>query len=331
MELKCDVLRVLHMTLTSLPLHYTLYKYSVHQANCKHITMADINLQEIHDFLISIAKKAGDMITSARPSTAVSGSKKNSADLVTETDQAVEKMVSTSLKEKYPNYSFMGEETYQPGDKLTSNPTFIVDPIDGTTNFVHAYPYVSISLGFAIDHVPTVGVVYNPFTNTLYSGIKGKGSFLTDATHNHARLPLREPEPLTGLDKCVVAMEWGSDRSGNDYNVKVDTFRKLCASKEDGGAMVHGLRSFGSAALNLCGVASGSLDAYWEAGCWAWDVCAGWVILREAGGIVVDANKGNWEPRIEERRYLAVRKGDGQKELVEELWGHVCGILEVGV
>ncbi|PSK43986.1 Inositol monophosphatase 2 [Elsinoe australis] len=292
--------------------------------------MSDINLQEVHDFLISVAKKAGEMITSARPKTSVSGSKKNSADLVTETDQAIEKMVSTSLKDKFPSYQFMGEETYKPGDKLTSEPTFIVDPIDGTTNFVHGYPYVCISLGFAIDQVPQVGVIYNPFTDTLYTGIKGKGSFLTDQFHDHVQLPLREPEQLE-LDKALIAVEWGSDRSGNDYDIKVKTFRSLCASKDDGGAMVHSLHSLGSAALNLCAVATGSMDAYWEAGCWAWDVCAGWVILKEAGGIIVDANKGNWNPRVDDRRYLAVRKGEGQKQLVEDFWNHVAGKLEVGV
>lgn len=226
---------------------------------------------------------------------------------------------------------FMGEETYKDGDKLTSAPTFIVDPIDGTTNFVHAYPYVSISLGFAVDSIPQVGVVYNPFNKTLFSGIKGHGSFLTDMNHDKVRLPLKEPEPLGGLDKSLVAIEWGSDRSGNDYDVKVKTFRKLCASKEDGGAMVHSLRSFGSAALNLCAVATGNIDAYWEAGCWAWDVCAGWVVLIEAGGEIVDANKGNWKPRVDERRYLAVRKGQGQKELIEEFWDNVEGTLEVGI
>ncbi|KAK7608902.1 hypothetical protein JOL62DRAFT_579948 [Phyllosticta paracitricarpa] len=289
--------------------------------------MAESNLQEIHDFLVSVAKKAGEMITTARPSTTKTGEKKNSADLVTETDQAVEKMVSTTLKDKYPDFSFMGEETYKPGDSLTAAPTFIVDPIDGTTNFVHAYPYVSISLGLAINRQPVVGVVYNPFTQTLYSAVKGRGAFLNQTQ----QLPLREPEPLRGLDNTVVCIEWGSERTGNDYEVKTATFKKLCASKAEGGAMVHGLRSFGSAALNLCGVASGGLDLYWEAGCWPWDVCAGWVILSEAGGFIVDGNPGNWDQSVDGRRYLAVRKGEGQKEIIEEFWSYVQGKMEVGL
>lgn len=164
--------------------------------------------------------------------------------------------MSTTLRNKYPDYAFMGEETYQPGDKLTTAPTFICDPIDGTTNFVHRYPYVSISLGFAVNLEPVVGIVYNPFTQALYSAIKGEGAYLNQRT----RLPLSAPTPLETLNSCLVAVEWGSDRSGNDFRVKSETFKRLAATREEGGGMVHGLRSFGSAALNLCGVASGGLD-----------------------------------------------------------------------
>jgi myo-inositol-1(or 4)-monophosphatase len=119
--------------------------------------------------------------------------------------------------------------------------------------------------------------------------------------------------------------------------VKADTFAALA---HQDGAMVHSLRSLGSAALNLCEVASGALDAYWEAGCWAWDVCAGMCILSETGGLVVDGNPGAWEVEIDTRRYLAVR-GDGmqkdekgfsrgQRDFVEDFWGHVKGRFEVG-
>lgn len=152
--------------------------------------MADINLVQVHDFMIEIARKSGEHITTAssKPSTGAVGNKKNSVDLVTETDQAVEKIISTALREKYPDFAFMGEETYKPGDKLTDAPTcmsdlllysslqllnciltsttVILDPIDGTTNFVHRHSYVAISLGLAINQIPTIGIVYNPFTQT---------------------------------------------------------------------------------------------------------------------------------------------------------------------
>jgi len=253
----------------------------------------------------------------------------------------------------------MGEESYVPGTRLTPAPTFVCDPIDGTTNFVHAYPYVSISLAFVHNLLPCVGVVYNPFTQELYHGIRGHGAYLTRLSSAHAstlrevgtkvdlqdgaatfKLPLKSPpEPLDGLDKALVAIEWGSERNGSNFEVKLKTFASLAAEKQwrgnaDGapGAMVHSLRSLGSAALNLCAVATGSLDAYWEGGCWAWDVAAGWVLLEESGGLIVGANRGEWEPGVDARRYLAVRAAKGGadegKRFVEEFWSHVKGTLE---
>lgn len=279
---------------------------------------------------------------------------KSGADLVTEYDRAVENMISTSLKEKYPDYEYVptllrtrghsvqsaasnldpnhfssrfhGEETYNPAHPLTEAPTFIVDPIDGTVNFVHSFPYACVSLGFAINRIPTVGVVYNPTTKTLWSAIRGHGAFRNQET----RLPLKgeNVEPLSGLPNALVAIEWGSDRSGPNWETKVRTFEKLGKSKEDGGAMVRSFRSLGSAALNLCAVAEGTMDVYWEGGCWEWDVCAAWVILTEAGGMMVDGNPGGWETSLDGRKYLAVRGAPaGQRELVEEFWSFIQGRL----
>ncbi|KAH6662495.1 myo-inositol-1-monophosphatase [Halenospora varia] len=297
--------------------------------------MAEPNLQEIHDLLVDIAHEAGRMMLSARPSNLSSGTKKNSADLVTETDRAVETMVSTRLSTTYPSYAFIGEETYVPGQThLTDAPTFICDPIDGTTNFVHAFPAFCISLGFTVNRVPSVGVIYNPMLDELWTGIKGRGSYLTrgalSGVERRERLPLREPEPLAGLDGALIGAEWGSDRSGVNFEIKSKVFTKLAASKENGGAMVHSLRCLGSAALNLAMVAAGQQDIFWEGGCWAWDVAAGWCILVEAGGVMVGGNPGDWEATVDGRKYLAVRgtrdgKNDGvvdegQKGIIEEMW-----------
>ena len=235
----------------------------------------------------------------------------------------------------------MGEETYHPGLELTAAPTFICDPIDGTTNFVHSHPYVSISLALAIDRTPVVGVVYNPFTGHLYHGIRGGGSFLTTAlpfgspvAEITRTLPLRPLESLS-LDTALVAVEWGNERSGSNWECKIRTFEALAGAKEQGGAMAHSLRSLGSAALNLCGVAAGEFDAYWEGGCWVWDVAAGWVILGEAGGRVVGSNKGEWDVPVDGRKYLAVRGGVGGKEevqrFIESFWECVKGELRYDV
>lgn len=84
--------------------------------------------------------------------------------------------------------------------------------------------------------------------------------------------------------------------------------------------MAQSVRSSGSAALDFCYVAAGSLDVFWEGGCWIWDVCAGWLIVEEAGGIVTGANPGEWEPTLEGRSYMPVRAGAGQHEVVEHMW-----------
>jgi myo-inositol-1(or 4)-monophosphatase len=246
----------------------------------------------------------------------------------------------------------MGEETYKPGpeNRLSSSPTFIVDPIDGTTNFVHGNPFVAISLGLAVDRRPVVGVIYAPFLNKLWTAVAGHGAAVYTvsgeqlALNSKAVLPLGKNPPELSLPTALVAVEWGSDRTGNDFVVKSTTFAHLAGG--NGGAMVHSLRSYGSAALNLCHVASGQLDAYWEAGCWAWDVCAGWCILLEAGGVMVGANPGEWKGEMDSRRYLAVR-GDGgqtvsgssdtepmttgQRSFIISFWGFVKGTFQVGV
>ena len=260
-------------------------------------------------------------------------------DLVTETDAAVEQHIRSALAAAHPGIGFLGEESSTTG-LLAAAPTFVVDPVDGTTNFVHGHPYVAVSLALCVRRAPAVAVVYNPYAPVLYSAVAGRGAWRDGST----RLPLPgpgrsaadsdshtapPPPPLGGLARCLVATEWGSDRTGNDFDVKARTFAALAGG--DGGAMCHSIRSLGSAALNLCAVAAGTLDVYWEAGCWVWDVAAGWLILREAGGLVADANPGNWRPRLDGRRYLAVRAGDGQRAVVDEFWSHVQGRLEVGL
>ncbi|KAG5987548.1 hypothetical protein E4U54_004943 [Claviceps lovelessii] len=287
------------------------------------MTTPGLDLEAVRDEMVAVAYEAGRMILAANPADLDTGTKLNSVDIVTEADQAVEKMVSTRLSTSFPSVSFMGEETYKPGMRLGPEPTFIVDPIDGTTNFVHGFPNACISLGLAMERTPAVGVIYNPWQDLLFTAIKGKGAYMTRIRGSRPQvLPLaKAPRPLEGLGTALVAVEWGSSRDGLNYEIKTDVFKKLAASRETGGSMVHSLRSLGSAALNIAAVAAGQMDAYWEGGCWAWDVCAGWCILSEAGGIMVSGNPGGWDPELESRVYLAVRGAPrGQKELVEEFW-----------
>lgn len=252
------------------------------------------------------------------------------ADIVTETDQAIEAMVFQRLSTQYPTFAFIGEETFVAGTtKLTDTPTFICDPIDGTTNFVHGFPAFCISLALAVERQPVIGVVYNAFLDELYTGMRGRGAFVTARGAPPVRLPYRQnPEPLRDLSTCLVGAEWGSDRRLQpNYAIKAALFEKLARDKRDGGAMAQNVRSMGSAALNCAFVATGQLDLYHEAGPWAWDVAAGYVLVREAGGCVVGGNPGEWEVGVEHRTYMFVR-GDGQEKVEGELSAGQKGIVE---
>ncbi|KAF8640735.1 hypothetical protein AX17_000386 [Amanita inopinata Kibby_2008] len=262
------------------------------------------DLQSILEFSIKLAHEAGalilqgsEAITSADTQSDV-GEKKNSVDLVTEYDVKVEELVRNKIKAEYPDFGFVGEESYSAGVRppLTDIPTFCVDPIDGTTNFIHGFPFVCISIGLVYKRRPVLGVVYNPFINHLYSGIKGQGSYLTrgGSSVQPQKLPLSSSvKALPSLHDALIAVEWGSDRSDKVMNTKSTSFARLAGNPEQNvarGKMAHSLRSVGSAALNFCLVAQGALDLYWEIGCWPWDVCAGIVIAEEAGGIVTGSH-----------------------------------------
>ena len=208
-------------------------------------------------------------------------------------------------------------------------------------------------MAFAHKLRPLVGIVYNPFTQHLYHAIHGHGAYLTApsiptshpprpssgtanseavvSAYTQTKLPLKSPAPkLEGLTKALVAVEWGNERSGNNWETKTKTFASLAGDSSVGGGMVHSLRSLGSAALNCCAVARGDLDTYWEGGCWAWDVAAGWVVVEEAGGRVVGGNDGEWEPRVDGRRYLVVRGAEGkegQENMIKEFWKKLKGNL----
>ncbi|GAA6024060.1 hypothetical protein JCM10207_009294 [Rhodosporidiobolus poonsookiae] len=282
---------------------------------------AEPDFAAIYRFAIDLAKQAGQLIldgsSKRTQSTNAQGEvelKKNSVDLVTETDQAVEAFIKKRIAEEYPSYKFIGEESFAGGERvdLTDEPTFIVDPIDGTTNFVHALDFVCCSIGFTYKQIPVIGVIYNPFLSKLYSACQSRGAWLNESV----RLPLTypHPPPLASLGEAVVGVEWGSDRSKRVVEKKGRTFMRLAGDgrEVEGGRMVHSLRSVGSAAINYAMTAAGQLDLYWEIGCWSWDVCAGTVIAREAGGKVYGKGGAPFSPQdLMGHHFFVVRAMEG--------------------
>ncbi|SCV05564.1 LANO_0H10264g1_1 [Lachancea nothofagi CBS 11611] len=286
-------------------------------------------LKDIETHLVELAAKEVGPIIKEKAGTLFEAfdDKANQVDLVTAVDKKIEAIIKDSLAKQYPDFKFIGEETFQPGDTaIGKEPTFIIDPIDGTTNFIHGYPYSCTSLGLVENGIPVCGVVFNPHLDMMFHASAGNGAFLNGK-------PIKVTERDLTLQQSILALEAGSERSsgssGDDnFDIKQATYKNLLS---DQGAYIHGSRSCGSAAMNMCFVAAGKLDAYWEGGCWAWDVCAGWSILTEAGGMVVGGNPNEWKVPVDDRCYLAVRGGctePMQKKFVENFWSQVAGKLK---
>ncbi|GMH30269.1 hypothetical protein Nepgr_032112 [Nepenthes gracilis] len=232
-------------------------------------------LSEFLAAAIDAAKKAGEKIRNGFYQTKHI-EHKGLVDLVTETDKACEDIVFNHLKQHFPSHKFIGEETtaIYGAAELTDDPTWIVDPLDGTTNFVHGFPFVCVSIGLTIGRLPMVGVVYNPIMDELFTGIRGKGAYLNG---NPIKVSSKDE-----LVKSLLATEVGTKRDKETVDATTNRINSLLFK-------VRSIRMGGSCALNLCGIACGRLDLTYELGYGGpWDVTAGVVIVEEAGGVVYD-------------------------------------------
>ncbi|XP_042392781.1 inositol monophosphatase 3-like [Zingiber officinale] len=231
---------------------------------------------------VDAAKSAGEIIRQGFYQTK-HVEHKGQVDLVTETDKACEELIFNYLKKHYPCHKFIGEETSAAFgiSELTDEPTWIVDPLDGTTNFVHGFPFVCVSIGLSIGKVPTVGVVYNPIINELFTGVLGQGAFLNGT-------PIKASSQ-NELVKALLVTEVGTKRDKETVDNTTSKINKLLYK-------VRSLRMCGSLALNFCGIACGRLDLCYEIGFGGpWDVAAGAIIVREAGGHVFDPSGGDFD------------------------------------
>ncbi|KAH9968312.1 inositol monophosphatase [Lactifluus volemus] len=289
--------------------------------------LSSAELREILEFTIELARKAGALMLEGsqaiqRAGAGGVGEKKNAVDLVTEYDVKVEiwSVERSRADIRTFNCNVIGEESYSSGTRppLTDVPTSAsIQSVHGTTNFVHGFPNACISLGLIDQRVPVLGVIYNPFLDHLYTGVRGGGSYLHTRLHPEPqRLPLAPvaARPLPSLAGALIAVEWGSDRGPDAIRRKANSFSRLAGAPPHG-VMAHALRSVGSAALNFGLVAQGAVDLYWP-----WDVCAGIVILQEAGGFVTGSKDVLHDGIVTEailtgRRYLAIR---GVAETPEE-------------
>ncbi|MEL6910192.1 MAG: inositol monophosphatase family protein [Cyanobacteria bacterium J06598_4] len=194
---------------------------------------------------------------------------KGPGDLVTEADKLAEAEVLKVLKRHLPDHQILAEESGALGN-TNSKFLWAIDPLDGTTNYAHGLPLAATSVGLMIDGVPAVGAIYNPFNDELFQAATGLG-----ATRN--RRPIRVSQTKT-LNKSLLITGFAYDRrETNDNN-----YAEFCHLTH----LSQGVRRLGCASMDLAGVACGRLDGYWERGIQPWDMAAGIVVLREAGGKV---------------------------------------------
>ena len=201
---------------------------------------------------------------------------KGPANFVTMADKRAEELLYQDLAKSRPGYGFIGEEggNREGADK---SHTWIVDPLDGTTNFLHGIPHFAISIGLQREGVMIAGLIYNPANDELYIAERGKGAFLND---QRLRVAGRRQ-----LNECVIAC--GLPHIGRgDHGLSRDEMTELQPR-------VAGLRRFGAAALDMAFIAAGRLDGYWERNLSQWDMAAGAIIVREAGGTVSGMEGGD--------------------------------------
>ena len=194
---------------------------------------------------------------------------KSPVSLVTKTDKNTERVIIDIIKKNFPDHSILGEESEPSG---TSHSKWIIDPIDGTTNFAHRVPDFCISIGYEENGQVKVGGVFNPIKNEWFWGERGKGASL-----NGKKIKVSKSKKLTE-SLLATGFPYDSRKRARYYLKFVEEFI----------LRTHGIRRLGSSAIDLCYVACGRFDGYWEFNLQAWDISAGTLIVEEAGGRLSD-------------------------------------------
>jgi myo-inositol-1(or 4)-monophosphatase len=198
---------------------------------------------------------------------------KRPGDLVTIADRESEAAVLSIIRRHFPGHSILAEES---GEINIAGSEFLwaIDPLDGTTNFAHQYPFSGVSLGLLINGVPSVGVVYDPFHDELFRAATGLGAI---CANRGDRRPIQVSQTKE-LSRSLLVTGFAYDRTQTTDN----NYAEFCHFTQ----ITQGVRRGGAASVDLAYIACGRLDGYWERGLSLWDIAAGIVIVREAGGIV---------------------------------------------
>jgi myo-inositol-1(or 4)-monophosphatase len=225
-------------------------------------------------------------------------SKKGAIDLVTEADMNSEKVIIETIKKVFPEHSILAEESGL--NEKTSTRQWIIDPLDGTTNYAHQVGLFAISIAFSVDQDIIFAVVLNPITEELFTASKGNGAMLNNRTI--------EVSTVESVSESLLV-------TGFPYNLK-SMFHPLMKRFSNCLSVAQGVRRLGSAALDLCYVACGRFDVFWEQNLHPWDTAAGILIAREAGGEVTGFSN---QPFTIDQKEILATNGKIHEELLESL------------
>ncbi|MFU1796127.1 inositol monophosphatase family protein [Paenibacillus azoreducens] len=258
---------------------------------------------------INAASKAGEWIKTRLGTVTQLTTKSAVSDLVTEVDKGAEQMIRKLIFTHFPDHAILGEEGVEPGPEASAKALekyadeeylWIVDPVDGTTNFVHGFPFFSVSIALAHKGEVIVGVIYDPSRDEMFVAEKGKGAYV------HGKRMKVSGE--TTLEQSLIATGFPVGRDS--------TLPANMAGLAHLAPKVRNIRCGGSAALHLAYVAAGRLTGFWEIGLNAWDIAAGALLVTESGGQIGDTKGGAFHLGI---RQVVATNGAVHAELVQAL------------
>ena len=225
-------------------------------------------MQALLNTAVKAARSAGEIaIRQMRRLDELQVQPKGTNEFVTQVDQAAEQRIIEVIRERYPDHAFLAEES---GASGSGEYTWIIDPLDGTTNFIHGFPVFSVSIALRIKGRLSIGVVYDPNRQEIFTAMRGQG---TQVDGRRVRVSTRR-----SLDGALIG-------TGFPYRTK-ESLEPYLAMLGDVLSQTAGVRRPGSAALDLAYLSAGRLDGFWEFGLNVWDIAAGALLVREAGGLI---------------------------------------------
>lgn len=231
--------------------------------------------EPIINIAVEAARSAGTLITRAmKRLDTIKIAEKHPNDFVTEVDQRVEQEIISIIKKAYPSHGILGEEG---GEIKGDDYQWIIDPIDGTRNFIHGFPHFAVSIAVTYKNKIEHGVIYDPVRQELFTATRGKGAQL-----NERRIRVAQRK---NLEECLLGTGFAyrhADKTNTMQGKILDSILPICGD----------MRRAGAATLDLAYVACGRLDGFWEIGLQIWDIAAGILLIKEAGGMVCDPHGG---------------------------------------